>query len=232
MPPRIPVHLKWVGVGVNFFTGNAQYFESYTHEVMYLNAQGGLPLYNDWEFWNDRYFTPVYAGASAGLDFVDTLHKFRLSLSGEFSLRHDTLQYTSGFSVNDTVFARFGTERTSFGGINVGFFKFTRLLLHVVRFHAGGDATAALTFSSRLHLDEFSYDFGQQRVFDLVEYDAKGRLRTQFFLGARAGVEFVLARHLSITGEVRTGVGMHWIPQEKPLGISRNNWILGTGWYF
>jgi hypothetical protein len=230
--PRPPIHLKKVAVGGMIYSGTSQFFDSYTREVMYLNAQSGLLLYQDWDVYSAYTVTPVYKGAGGFISFADSARKFRVRLAATFSQRNDSMAYRSGFAVNDTIYGRDGHEVTRFVGVNAGFFKYTRPVLKFLRFHCGADVEAGLAATSKIVFYEFAYDYGDQVIVELDEFHAPGRLRLNLYFGAMIGTEILLGPHLALSAEVRTGVGLHWIPKEKPLGISRNNWIVGTAWYF
>jgi hypothetical protein len=229
----IPWHLKLFSAGLQFSnTGTIQYFDGYSHEIMYLNSQTGLPLYNDWNGYSSFTIFPRFYSITGGCVFSDTTKNIRVRVAGTFIHKKDSMEYGSGFSINDTVFGRVGAEVSSLAGVVGTLSKQSRRFFKIFRAYAGVEGELDFGWRSKIRLYEFTYDYGDQEILELNQFNAFGRPHLALFGGACLGLESRFLKNAGIYAEVRSGIGLHWIPQEKPIGISRINICVGACYYF
>jgi hypothetical protein len=228
MPP-VRFHLQTLSAAV--MDGNVQFFEGYSHEILYSDASSGLPLYSDWVLYSNSQLLPKYFQAGVQAGFTDTLRALRLRLGLQYAHRVDSLAYTSDFFTNDTVLGRLGSERGGFVGISVAGIKQSKKLLGFLRLYGGAELELGLSPRGRISFAEYSYDLGDQQLLDYNRFSAFSKPRMSVFVNALLGFETVFAQRFGIIGELRSGLGSQIVVKEKAKGMARTAIQLGLQYY-
>lgn len=218
-----------VGGGVSL--GNTQYFEGFNHTLLYNNATAGLPIYSDWNVYSNNILIPRYRSINIYVSHMDTVRNLKTRLGAFFYGRQDSMLYVSAFAVNDTIFGRQASEKTSFGGISGSAMITTKQLFKFLRLYGGASLEIGLSPSSKIHFVEYALDYGDQRIIEYNEFEAKGKPRLDFYGSAVLGLETCFANRIGFTFEARSGAGLHLIVNEPAIGISKIVLFGGLNYY-
>lgn len=208
-----------------------QFFEGYDQQILYANARSGLPIYPDWGFYSRGVLIPQHWQVGANLSLVDSVRGLKLRFSGYFAKRTDSMAYVADFFVNDTIYGRLASERSSYGTVALAGIKQTRTLFHFLRFHGGAELEFGLSPSSQIRFAEYAYDLGDNRLLEYNEFSARGKPRFLAFASAVLGLETVFARRIGFLLEVKSGLGAHLMVKEKAFGMARTSYHVGLNYY-
>lgn len=227
---------NWIpfSAGAFWADGGANYFEGYNYLNLRSNIQIGrigFPIHNDWSFYTPFATQPEYFEAGGFFHLADTNLNLRLRMNVSYSQIRDTMFYQSGFSVDDTVFRRSGSESIRFLSLGVTMMKTSRNFGKTVRFYAGGMGEVFATTGSQIEYTEAAYDLGldEEVSQDVLIFDGKPRLN--LYGSAVVGVELTFFQRLGLVGEVHSGIGAQVKVGEKPTGISKVLYSLGVQYF-
>lgn len=231
IPSLPPLSLHLHTLSLSWVDGNVQFFEGYDHEILYANAQSGLPIYPDWPAYSRGVVQPKYFQFGAQVAFVDSIRGIKFRLGGYYSRRSDSMAYGSDFAINDTVFGRRASEKGAFGSISFAGMKQSRKLLGIFRFHGGAELELGLSPQSRISYAEYSYDLGENKIIEYNEFSALGKPRFLVFGSAILGMETIFLHRLGFTAEVKSGLGAQIVVKEKSFGMARTSYHFGINYY-
>jgi hypothetical protein len=230
-PPLPPVAFHLHEFGCSWIDGSVQFFEGYDAQILYADAQAGLPIYPDWGLYSRSAILPSYYQFGLRTAFVDTIRGVKLRLGIAYSHREDSVNYASDFLVNDTVYGRTASEKGSFGSISFAALKQSRKVLKCFRFYGGVKVEIGLSPSSKILFSEYAIDFGEERYVEYNEFRAKGKPRFNVSGTAILGVETVFFKHFGFLFEVESGLGGQLVVKEKAFGMGRTVYHAGLSYY-
>ncbi len=230
-PPLPPVSFHLQTLALSWVDGNVQFFEGFDHEILYANAQSGLPIYPDWQAYSRGVIQPKYYQFGAHVAFADSVRGLKLRLGAYYSRRSDSMAYGSDFAITDTVFGRRASEKGAFGSISFAGIKQSRKLLSFIRFHGGAELELGLSPKSRISYAEYAYDLGENRVLEYNEFTAAGKPRFLAFCSAILGFETIFLHRVGFTAEVKSGLGAQIVVKEKSFGMARTSYHFGLNYY-
>lgn len=228
---REPVRFRIHTFGAAYQDGRLQFFNGYNREIVYANAISGLPLYSDWHLFSATSPLPEYFQAGINVGLTDSSKALRLRLGGVLMKRRDSVAYSGGYFINDTIWGRQIKEEATFLGVSVAALKQSRKLLKCLRLYGGAELEVALTTRSQIELLEYSFDVGEERILDLNEFKADGKPHMDCFLNAVVGLEFILGRKVGFYAEVKSGLGTQLAVKETAFGMARTAWSAGLQVY-
>ncbi len=231
MPPLPPLKFHLHDFGVSHTDGSVQFFQGYDARILYADAQAGLPIYPDWGLYSRSTVFATFFQVGAHASVVDTVRGIKLRFSANYSRREDTMDYTSDFIVNDTIYGRFATEHGSFGSVAIAGLKQSRKILGFLRFHGGAELELGLSPTSRISFAEYSFDYGAERIVDYNEFRAVGKPRFVGYATAILGMETVFFKHFGFSAEVKSGLGAQLVVKEKAFGMGRTTYHLALNYY-
>lgn len=227
--PPLSFHLQTFGL--SWVDGSMQFFEGYGHQILYANAQSGLPIYPDWQAYSRGIVIPSYYQFGSYIAFVDSIRGYKLRLGVHYSHRSDSMAYGSDFAINDTVFGRRASEKGAFGTVSFGGMKQTRKILNFLRFHGGAEFEIGMSPKSKIAFAEYSYDIGDKKIIEYNEFRAKGNPRFLVFGSAILGLETTFLNSFGFTAEVKSGLGAQLVVKEKGFGMARTSYHFGLNYY-
>lgn len=230
--PKVPTHFVFYNIGMGYSDGNVQFFDGYNHEIMYTNAQAGLPLYNDWIVYSGYGMIPRYSSFALTAGMADTVKNLRLSFGVGSFFKEDSLFYTGGYAVQDTIYGRSGSETARYYSAHFGGYKTTRRLAKVFRLYTGAELEFAFSPTANIRFFEFQYDYGDDKIIQENRFDARGKARANIYGSAIVGLETIFWNRVGFYTEVRSGIGVHWVPKQGTFGLSRIAYQAGIRFYF
>lgn len=230
--PKEPTVFHFYQAGLAFADGNIQYFDGFSQEVLYTNSRSGLPLYSDWMVFSGFSVLPKYYSFYGSAGFADTTKNLRLRFGGGFYHKEDSLYYTGGYAVHDTIFIRTGSEAATYFSAHVAGLKTSRKLLHVLRLYTGAELELGFAPTSRVRFHEYEYDFGEDKILHANHFNSTGKARANVLGTAIVGVEAVFGSRIGFHAEARSGIGLHWVPKQGAYGLSRIGYQVGMNLYF
>lgn len=230
-PPLPPASFHWHDFGVSLTNGNVQFFQGYDARILYADAGAGLPIYPDWGLYSRTTVIPTFFQVGAHASVVDTVRGLKLRFSANYSRRSDSMDYTSDFVVNDTVYGRFASESGSFGSVAIAGLKQSRKVLGCLRFHGGAELEVGLSPRSRIAFVEYAFDYGAEQVVAYNEFRAYGKPRFTGYATAVLGMEAVFFKHIGFTAEVKSGLGAQLVVKERAFGMGRTTYHLALNYY-
>jgi hypothetical protein len=231
VPPLPPVAFHLQEIGLDWTDGSVQFFEGYDVGILYADAQSGLPIYSDWGLYSRGAILPTYYQFGIHAALVDTIRGLKLRISGMFAHREDSMNYSSDFHVNDTVYGRIASEKGSFGSASIAALKQTRKLLKFVRFYGGAELELGLSPTSKILFSEYAADIGEDRLVEYNEFRSKGKPRFLAMATAILGFETVFFKHFGFAFEVKSGLGYQLVVKEKAYGMGRTTYHVGLNYY-
>ena len=227
--PPLSFHLQ--SIGLSWVDGNVQFFEGYDHEILYADAESGLPIYPDWPAYSRGVIQPQFYQFGANIAFVDSIRGLKLRFGAYYAHRSDSFAYGSDFAINDTIFGRIASEKGNFGSVSFAGMKQSRKLFGFLRFHGGAEIEVGLSPSSRISFTEYAYDLGEDRLIEYNTFNASGKPRFNLFCSAILGMETVFWNHIGFTAEVKSGLGAQLVVKERGFGMARTSYHLGLNYY-
>jgi hypothetical protein len=230
-PPLPPVSFHLQEIGVDWVDGNVQFFEGYDAQILYANAQSGLPIYPDWGLYSRNALLPRYYQFGIHAAVVDSVRGLKLRFTGAYSHREDSMNYASDFHVNDTIYGRIASEKGSFGSVSLAALKQSRKLLGFLRFYGGAELELGLSPRSKILFQEYAADTGEDRLVEYNEFQAIGKPRFNVFGTAILGLETVFFKRVGFLFEIKSGLGWQLVIEEKAFGMGRTTYHAGLNYY-
>lgn len=230
-PPLPPVAFHFQEIGASWIDGSVQFFEGYDAQILYADAQAGLPIYPDWGLYSRNALLPKYYQLGLRAALVDTVRGVKLRLGAAYSYREDSVNYGSDFQVNDTVYGRLASEKGGFGSVSFAALKQSRKVLRCLRFYGGVKVEVGLSPTSKILFSEYAADIGEDRYVEYNQFRAKGKPRFNVSGTALLGFETVFFKHIGFLFEVESGLGWQLVVKERAFGMGRTTYHAGLSYY-